>query len=329
MKIKLFFTLVVFTLTSCTSSNVKDKNQTSIPDWFLQTDISSNNIIYGSSSSPIKEDAIKNALSDAISKIKVVISSSTKSQSQLLNSITTDQIQTVTNTQIEDFSVSGYQVSNIFFDSKNKIFYVQVKIEKLKIFNEKLIYYNEEKSKLESNIKNIQNPATPLNEKLGIASTDLDKIKNLQGEMMILYSLNSSFNIQNEMKYLEKLKQIIQQFNRTIKFTFTSRDFIDLNNFAQIELGKAKFRIIANSKKDNTTVEISFLNYNTNKDKIYGKFIINSSVLIQFKNRGNVIFAKNLNFTGSSYVDYEGAQKQSLQNFSTQFSNTLKDLFKI
>lgn len=291
------------------------------PNWFLGESEESG-FIYGTASSRSKEDAINMALLNASAKIRTEVGGVIKTQSKLVQDKAIDEVSSAIIMRLEKISISDYKIENLEYDKKQQLYYVQIKINKSKLFNERLIEYDAKKETVLSANKKLK--GLNLKEKIENAKIILKETESMKREIYILYSLNNAFLFDNEYSLIKDLSNYSKATLSAIKFKIIGSDK-NIVSVLKAAIVNAHLKIEQNI--DRNTMLVSFTINQAVKDTVYEKFISKTVIKLDFKDAsGNLIKSELLNFNGSSGLSKDDAYMESLKDLENKFTNLVKNL---
>lgn len=314
MKRYFFILLFVF---SCASTAQKKEE---IPAWFYEVKPHNGNLIYGTGASAIKEDAVNNALSNALSVIKTNISSTFTSDSQIVNGKLSESMRAQAVSEVEKFSLSGYSVLRTDYVKQSKMYYVEVAIDKFKIYNEKLDEYNAKMESLRNNYESVEKSSTILM-RLDFAKNLNRKAESLKKDASLLRALNSSFNYTQAIAELNKFESYKFRLLNEIGFVVEGGER-DVNNALNTAITSKKLRTSGASK-----INITYKLGESTAGKVYNSYFVKSNIVIFITDAtGELSKSSNITFNGNSVINPEEAQKASLQDLTKKFEGLLNDI---
>jgi hypothetical protein len=310
--------LIVLMLLIVASCKSQFEETSGIPYWFLEADAPSGIEISGTGTGLSKEDATSNALINASSKIRVIVNGIIRSETQVINGNTAEQLQVVTGNEVERLSLSGYQTTHIAFDKKTKLFYVQIKINKLKIYLEKNREYEDALLELEEMMKSAEEGN--LIKKLSMAKQISQKAEALKKDVLVLSLLNSDFSINTQFIKL----------NKYISYNQTLINSVGIKLEGGGEVAFAINSALSNLKlkqKGENTIIISFKKEETKFGELYGSFFAKTKLDIEMRDKsGNLLKSQTINYGGTSVISVDEAYKNSLKSLTNDFINSLNDI---
>jgi hypothetical protein len=297
-------------------------NAFGMPDWYLQApDNASQDVIYGNGSAPTKEEAVNVALNDALSKIRTTVGSVIKNESVSTNNKISDEISIRITNEVEKFSLSGYETSKMDYVRKEKLFYAQVKVDKLKIYREKFVEYEAEAEVISGLFKSAQN-SDNLFDKLQFASKLEKKAENAKKNIYILYALRNTFPFQEELRKNNEYLALKSNILNETGFQVEGND----------QIAKALKEVISELKLKShgkNLVKISFsIPEKPITGMVYGSYYSKTMVHIEMKEADKSFFSVNLNTGGTSTINTEEAYIQSLQDLKRQFKDKISTIIK-
>jgi hypothetical protein len=320
---KNLFLVALLLVFSCNKSEAPEVS--SPPNWFLEA--KSNNIeIYATGSGGSKEDAIQMALLNAISQIKTSVSASVRTEAQMINGRIEEQMQVKALNEVERFSFNGYEITNTAFNKKNNLFYAEIKLNKLKIYNQKLTEYEAKKEEIEEIIENAKKSKNP-SISIKNAKEAKSKAQDLRKDTIILNALSSTFNLREELKKISNYENHYQEL--ISKMSFSVAHFPS-ENFKLITEKVLREKNLKVDRKAEIKASIH-LDFTTSTNKVYDVFFAqtNTNFTIIFTHEatqeGNRL-DKSFTFKGSSRRSEEEAHKASLTDFETQLKQVIEEI---
>jgi hypothetical protein len=320
---KNLFLVALLLVFSCRTAEVTEVS--SPPNWFLEA--KSNAVeIHATGSGGSKEDAIQMALLNAISQIKTSVSASVRTEAQMINGKLEEQMQVRALNEVERFSFSGYEITNTAFNKKNNLFYAEIKLNKLKIYNQKLTEYEAKKEEIEEiieNAKRSKNPAISIKN----AKEAKAKAQDLRKDTIILNALSSTFNLREELKTLSKYENYYQELTSKMSFSVVHFPSENFKLITEKVLREAGLKV---GRAGEITSSIH-LDFTTSTNKVYDVFFAqtNANLTIIFTGEatqeGNRL-DKSFTFKGSSRRSEEEAHKASLTDFETQLKQIIQEI---
>jgi hypothetical protein len=310
---KKLFLLTLLALFSCIKSGFEEVN--SPPSWFLEVK-GSNVEVYATGSGASKEDAVQMALLNATSQIKTSISASIRTESQMMNGKFEEQMKVRALNEVERFSFSGYEITNTAFDKKSQLFYAEVKLNKLKIYNQKLIEYESKKEEIEEILRQEKN--NTLSVKIENAKIVKQKSLGFKNDILILNALNGAFDFKSE-------------FKRASYYETYYQNLISSFSFKVVEAPSEVYGIVESILKEKSrnskgTVVNFYLNFNTSFGKIYDMFSSKTTVKLEVIIADEKFVEKTFTFRATSSVSEAEAYKASFKDFETQFKAVIEEV---
>jgi hypothetical protein len=304
------FLLVAIVLISCAKNgNVKEVSE--IPAWFLEASVGTSQI-YATGTGANKEEAVNSALSNAISQIKTSVSSSVRTESQITGNKLEESMQVRVSAEVERFSLGGYDITNIAFHKPSKVFYVQVVIDKFKIYNEKLAEYETKKSEIENLLEGAK--GQNLVGQIEGAKKVFEASRGLRGDALILYALNKNFNLRSELGLISSFEN---HYKKLIsKLSIEVEAPAGLKTIAENIVKNQGFRLGKGEISIKITTE-------STKGKVYDLFFARTLTNFEIFASGEKLKGKVFTFRATSSIGEEEAYKNSLSDFKEQFENTL------
>jgi len=252
--------LVVFTLlfTACGSTPTPPKNVTPPPAWvysILPND--TNTYMYGLGVGKNREDAIKVALNDMVSRLSVTLKSSFRSQEKVTKYSQSSVVTSDIESSVSDIKISNYKVIKSYKISY-KEFAVMIETNKLKfVAGLKANLKNDEES-ISQHLKNLRSRdvLTRYNEKKSLAAeaqklnTSINIISILDKQFSIKENRNFILHVENE--YLHEsnsLRFFVQSDSKSIPFAEKIKNFLGQKHFQISSKKEGSVLISIKSKK--------------------------------------------------------------------------------
>lgn len=317
--ISLFLTFVIL---SCAKNDASFKKN-GTPEWFLEPDKTTVFEVYGVGASTSRDDAINIALTNAVGKIRTNVSSIVKTEAQIIGGKTSEEMQTRVINEVEKFALSGYENTKLEMDKKTKIYYAEVKINKVKIYTQKLTEYENKMDEIQNSFE-IAKTGSLFN-RLNLAKKLSLQSENLVKDASILYALNNIFPYKAELGKISKYKNCREELLTSINFK-TSK-MADKNEEKAVNAALTKKKLRVNSHgRDFITVDF-IKSGETSKGKVYGLFFAKTNGIISLKNDlGEVLKERQITYGATSTISEAEAYKESLKDLTNKFSDILDEI---
>ena len=314
------YIVVLFLAVACSNGG---RESGEVPVWFYEVKPTSGSLIYGTGSSSLKEDAINNALSSALAVIKTNVRSTIQTDAQIVNGKLSESMSVQVASEVERFSLSGYEVKKLEYVRPSKTYYAEVVIDKDKIYKEKLEEYNLKlaeikeaysQSKGQQGIMGKLHFAKPLNE----------KVTWLKQEAGVLRALNSAFNYTKAIEELNFFANYRAELIKTIRVGFQAvKAGEGITSVMEASIRKKKIGINKNTSNIAIVQDVEPTSYG----KIYGVFFAKTNIVIEIKDDTNQFsHVARFMFGGTSAISEKEAYKESLKDLSKQFDKILEDI---
>lgn len=247
---------VVVALTGCggsTPAPVKKKAPT--PQWALNgiTPNDTLTTMYGFGQGKNREDAIKIALNDMISRVGINVESSYNSYEKVENSYATSKITTNIKADISKTKVNNYKVAKSFRISYNE-FAVVVASDKKKFVSGLKADVAARKASIQEQQKALKNEdtITKYNRKKALAK----EAASLLSAVLMISELDKSYNKESDLAFIQRVKRDFIAQEQALKFAVSgdksSREFVSkLKNY----LAQKGFNVV-NKQKNSLKIEI-------------------------------------------------------------------------
>lgn len=291
------------------------------PEWFLKPHENDVAAVYGSGASPSKDEAINIALTNALSQIRTTVSSSIRAESNVTNGQISEELQTKVTNEVEKFSLSGYETTKLEYIKKTKTFYAEVKINKIKIFHEKIAEYNALHEELSEIFKIAMEGS--LIARLNSAKQLSIKAENLKKDALILYALNKTFPLEKELSKINKFQNYKNQILGQIGFKVEGKG--EVANALNSAITSQKLRT-----NGQNIITIEFIKGETATGKIFDNtFFSKTQITIKLKDKtGELSEVKTFNYGSTSTISEAQAYKESLKDLTFQFSQILTEIIE-
>jgi hypothetical protein len=319
---KYYYILILVFLVNCTGNKGVIKTN-EIPEWFLSPDKTTPFEVFGTGASVSKDESINIALTNAIGKIRTNVSSVVKTQATIVNNKTSEEMQTRIINEVEKFALSGYENTKLEYNPKTKFFYAEVKINKLKIYNQKLIEYENEIAEIETSLKN-SNSSTVF-QKLDFAKKLSRKAENLKKDAGILYALNNNFGYNQNLNKLTTFESYKANLLSSISFQVKNISEESIVKAINSALTNKKLRVGSGGKN---LITINVLKMGeTSQGKVYGLFFAKTRLAVSLKNaNGETILEKTITYGATSTISEGEAYKESGKDLTVKFTELLDEI---
>jgi hypothetical protein len=317
------FIFLVFAIFSCSKSKEFEATN-GIPEWYLIENTNASEI-YGSGSGQNKEDAVNTALISASGKVQTTISGVIRTETQIVNSNTSEQMQIFTQNEVQKLALSGYEITHVAFDNKQKIFYAEVKIEKPKLYNKKLTEFNAQTEELSTTFQ--QAKAGSIAEKLTFIKQFALAESTLKKEIILLYALNSNFPLKHEMAKITEYQAYKKNLLKNISFKIEGAETLKFEEQIKKAVRSKGFALNTGQSTGQNIILIKLYKEESKESgKIYDMFFSKNTVTIEMTDERRPISSKIIIFTGKSRIDSEHAYKESLNDLTTQISLFIEEI---
>ena len=305
----LLFTIILAFLTSSCSQTVS-KNDV-IPSWYINQKNNNAQYLYGTAQGHTLEEATKNALADAASRLMVSISSNSTSLLEENQLGINEELRQKVTQNVEKISFNNFQTSRS--DKMGSSFFIEVKIKRAPFINdqkERLIFVEKKISNLEKN--SIGTNAIQRRNSL-IKIIDLSKEVELKSR--ILAGAGENINLNNKLDKISYFEDQLEKVSNNTEFYFDTKSPKELTNIIRNGLNKEQLKIALRRNSSNPNQILVKVRASSRTNEIYESFM--TKVRIDFENysAGKILASSSIEVTGSSTIGSAESKLSALTSF--------------
>ncbi|QOY55382.1 LPP20 family lipoprotein [Candidatus Sulfurimonas marisnigri] len=299
-----------------------------LPKWYL-TPPSNNGIsLYGVGEGINREESIKSALDNLVSKLGITISSnynSTTNTKKGYREYFTQASSSDISSEVSKIRISNYEVIEIH-KQNYKHFITLVRSDK-KLFIKNLITtLNQRYKKIEDKQKHIID--MNILRRYSFFKESQQTLSQTHSTLLVLNSLDKNFDDSPYLKIIQTINNDSDLLikNMSISFSASKESSAFVNSIKSV-LSETKIAIKPNSQNDKNNINIS-LSHKLNKAFSHGFHIARTSVLIEVKdNKKNIMHSEQIDAVGHSPQSDDIAMSDSIKNFKEEIEK--RDVLKI
>ncbi len=277
-----------------------------LPSWYINPPQSNKEYLYAVGEGKDKKEALANALSDMVATLGVSISSEYNAKTVVKEGFESTKNATYkneVNAKVQEIRISNYELLN-FKKLGFKRYGVLVRSDKNKLFQN---LYSDIKHRFEAiNSKDLSKYNAL--EKLAFYRDSLHSLSHLQNTLMVMSSLNSSFDSSDFLAQYAQLKKRYETQLAKISFSIKpTRKAKALASVISKGLTKKHFTIAKRMDENHFTV---YIEMKVEYADAYGIALAQSTVDFVTKDYKNkIVSANTLNITGQSSQGYKIAKQ--------------------
>lgn len=295
-----------FFISGCGSSARVEIEKEPLPSWYTNPPVSDRDYLYAIGEGKDKKEALANALSDMVATLGVSISSEYNAKTVVKEGLSTSKEATYkneVNAKVQEIRISNYELLN-FKKLGFKRYAVLVRSDKNKLFQN---LYSDIKHRFEAIDSKDLSKYNAL-EKLAFYRDSLHSLSHLQNTLMVMSSLNSSFDPSDFLAQYTQLKKRYETQLAKISFSIKpTRKAKALAPVISKGLTKKHFTIAKRMDKNHFTV---YIEMKVEYADAYGIALAQSTIDFVTKDyRNKIVSANTLNITGQSSQGYKIAKQ--------------------
>lgn len=289
------------------------------PTWYINSTNNNDAYIYGAGAGASKDEAVKDALSNAISKLRVSVSSKMTTETVATNvGAETDTRQKI-NTTVSATDINGYDISN-FDKDQTGMFFVEIKIDKHQFYEQKYTEFTKELQTVRDAITALDKMKSAV-EKIKAFNVIRPNIAKATDLLYLISSLNKNLAFSEYISELTECGKKKSAIISKLKFNIKGND-----QMAQVVLENAitekNYRLSRSfDTQDPYSILMQFKLIQGKKSKLYGSFMSQSSAEVAvFDISGSRHATFTINISGSSTISENGAYVASLNELKAKFA---------
>lgn len=270
--------------------------------------------LYGQGIGKNREDAIKKALNDMLSKLSISVESTFKSKEKVENRYYSSTVTSEIKASVKKIKINNYKVVKSYKISYRE-FAVLIEVDRRKLFNGLSLDIENKESAIRKKLLDMDSKdrITQYN----IAIKMLHKTKELESLLAVMKTLNPSFNIQKHRAFIARVERIYEEVSKNLSFNIRgsakSKVFVEkIKNF----LAQKGFRLSKNSENAvNVIVNV--------KDNL-----VHQGIKIVVFDISVIVYDKGVRIGGNNITikeRYNGSQSSIYRIASLHFEDDIKD----
>ncbi|QOY51303.1 LPP20 family lipoprotein [Candidatus Sulfurimonas baltica] len=299
-----------------------------LPLWYITPPVNNGVFIYGVGDGINREEAIKSALDNLVSKLGITISSQYNSATNTQKGYREYFTQTSSSdirSEVSKIRISNYEVVEVH--KQNYKHFVTLVSSDKKILTESLLKtLNQIYKKIEDKQKYISD--MNILSRYSFYKESQQTLSQTLSTLLVLDSLDKDFDDAPYLKTMQILNNDFDLLLKNMSISFSSsKESRAFANAVKTALSETKIAIKPNSQNDKNNINIS-LSHKLDKAFSHGVYIAKSSVLIEVKDeKKNIIHSEQINVVGYSPQSDDIAMSDSVENFKQEIQK--RDVLKI
>jgi hypothetical protein len=304
-----FILFISIIFSGCAKLN--QANNDTLPNWYLNSPSNTPTYIYGTSSGYDIEEAKQNALNNMSSRLIVTVGSSIETKKVSSGDYYSKEI--VQNLKVD---IEKIRYNNVKIEKNKKVgndVYVLLKVDRIKLFNERKKEFLSYDNSIDLTSKNIDQKN--ILEQIVLLNKIEPKIRKNKKRAYIVYAINNSFDYSSYFKKYDDLINNIDLLKSKIVFKVTSNNDLYKNSMINL-LNQNNFKV---GKNYNITIK---LDNNIRKSNYEDWKIIRVATSIKLLANGKNYTEKQIDSIGRSSQNFNEALQKAADNFKDQVGET-------
>jgi len=315
--LNIFLVFVMFSFSACNSAKVKVVKKREIASWVNQIPPNDNDkFIYGIGIASDRKTAINTALSDMIAKLGTTIESSHESYEEFNDTYAKSTFSSHIKSSISKIKINNYKILKASKISYRE-FAVMIETDKVKLGRGLLQNLKNRKMEIQNSLNSTKN--TNILNSYKIKKELYNDVLELTPLVLIISELNSSFDIEKNLKFIQKIKKEFLDQKRELKFfIYGDKNSLVFVDAIKNRLAKLSFNV-SKSSKNAVIVKIKTKqNLSNFASNAIVTLNINLSILEKLKRLGGKSIILKEMFNGSYNSVYRNASIHFNQDIKNQ-----------
>lgn len=316
----LLLALLTISFIGCSKTTPKIVHvEKQLPKWYLNPPLKSEKYLYGVGDGINREEAIKSALDDLVSKLGISISSNYKSSTKTKKGYRESFAQTSSSdisSEVSKIRISNYEVIESQKQKYNH-FVTLVRSDK-KLFKKDLLKsLNQIYSKIEDEQKTIND--SHVLSRYSFYKYSQTKLAQTLSTLLVLNSLDENFDDRPYLKTIQIIDADSSLLLKNISISFSSsKESNAFINVIKSALSETKIAISNKKQTNKNNLEIS-LSHKTYESISHGIYIIKVSVLLDVRDfKNNILHTEQIDVVGYSPQSKEISMNDAVKNFEIE-----------
>jgi len=290
-------------------TSTKNLSESNLPNWYISPKQNNADFLYGVAEGFSLEEATRNSLAECAARLMVSVSSESQLTRQADNISANEEIRQKTLQSVEKINFLNYSVSR---SSKvNDRFYVEVKVEKTPFFNDQKERVEILRKKIRD-LDSVSKKTNPIQRRLDLMKI-VDFGKELELKLRILAGSGLNLGLSEGLTMISEFQQELAGLSMKIDFVIDAKNSKDLSVLIIEGLNREGFKISSKAENSNSNQVLVKTLVSKSSSEIYGAKMVKLSVSFSNLSLGKIVASNSLEFTGSSAISEEEAQKSALK----------------
>ncbi|QIW10238.1 LPP20 family lipoprotein [Francisella sp. LA112445] len=299
-----------------TPDHIIDKPNPIAPNWYINEQNNSDNLLYGFGTGDSLDQATSNALADMTQRLQVIVSSTTSFENIINNNNVSQRLIQQVTTQTAKLNIPNYNIVN---QAKSyNTYYIEIQINKRQTIIDLQNIINSNIKQATKSLVNTQNKSYLY--RFDIAQRINSNVKTIKSSLRTLLILAPDINIDQQILELNNIENELINFKRSIQIYVDKQNSGFFYNSLEKFLKVNNYTIVNNKDLANIYITLKLLNYNSTY--INKNYCINNKVELQISDENSgQIYPKQYKIEACSKQGRSVAIDKAVQIFYSQLEN--------